>query len=502
MRLDLSQNLRQEMRLKLAPQIIQSIEILQLPLLELSNRIDQELLENPLLEVAEPISEEMEGPEAPEGEATQGDDGDPVDASDDAEEVDELAEKLEVDPDPMAEEDYGAIADLILPEDMAPTTHRPTAAGEKDAKLAAIENSPAPDITLEEHLRRQIAYADPEPLLRAVCESIVANLDWRGYLVYPLEDLAAAIEDYDVSPEQAEEALHLVQQFEPPGVAARDIGECLLLQLDKRREEYDLLRRIIESHLDDIVKNRYPNVVKALGCSMAELKQAIEQIGRLNPIPGALFGEDTAPHVIPDLRVELVEGEYRVILEETALPSLRICSYYARRLQEKNLDPKTAQYLREKLQNARWLIDAIQQRRSTLFNITSAIVKAQKGFLDRGTMHLRPLKMQEIADDVGVHVSTVSRAIAGKYVQTPRGIYSLKRFFTGGLDTHDGGVESWEVVRQKLLNVIENEDKSNPMSDEQVADQLAAQGVEIARRTVSKYRKLLGIPSSRQRREY
>ena len=293
-----------------------------------------------------------------------------------------------------------------------------------------------------------------------------------------------------------------MQGLEPPGVAARSLEECLLLQLDERSPDYPFLRRLIADHFQDILKNRYPGITRALGCSMDELKAAIEQIGALNPIPGALFGEEPAPHVVPDLRVELVDGQYRVILEDADLPPLRIAGYYARRLQQKGLDAKTQAYLRDKLQSARWLIDAIQQRRSTIFNITSAIVDEQKGFFDKGPMSLKPLKMQDIADTVGVHVSTVSRALAGKYVQTPRGVYSLKHFFTGGVEKENGEVESWEVVRQKLLHVVENEDKSSPLSDEEVAAELAKQGIEIARRTVSKYRKVLGIPSSRRRKEY
>jgi RNA polymerase sigma-54 factor len=205
---------------------------------------------------------------------------------------------------------------------------------------------------------------------------------------------------------------------------------------------------------------------------------------------------------VPDLRVELVDGEYRVMLEDADLPPLRIAGHYARRLQQKGLDSRTQGYLRDKLQSARWLIDAIQQRRSTIYNIASAIVEEQKGFFDKGPMALKPLKMQEIADRVGVHVSTVSRALAGKYVQTPRGVYSLKHFFTGGVEKEDGEVESWEVVRQKLLQVVGNEDKAEPLSDEQIAAELSRQGIDIARRTVSKYRKVLGIPSARQRKEY
>jgi len=476
------------MRLKLAPQIIQSIEILQLPLLELRDRIDQELLENPILETApEEETEEQTEEQTEETDAT--------------EPVEEPTEEPEQEPEPMETEDYDALAELVPSYDDIGPSSRSHSSQDRDAKLAALENSPAPDITLEDHLREQLALFDLDPQVMEICEFIIASLDWRGYLQYPLEDIVSSMET-DVTLEQVEDALGIVQQLEPPGVGARDVTECLLLQLDEREPDADFLRRLITDCFQDIVKNRYPKVAKALDCTIEDLKDAVERIGKLNPIPGALFGEEAAPHVIPDVRVELVEGEYRVVLEDSALPSLRICSYYARRLQQKDLDPKTEAYLKDKLQSARWLMDAIQQRRSTVYNITEAIVEKQKEFLQKGPMYLKPLKMQDIADEVGVHVSTVSRALSGKYIQTPRGVYSLKRFFTGGVEKGDGEVESWEVVRQKLLQIIESEDKSKPLSDEEIASRLGDQGIDIARRTVSKYRKLLNIPSSRQRREY
>ena len=494
MRLEASLQARQEMRLRLAPQIIQSIEILQLTLLELRDRIDQELLENPLLEVTASAEEPTEGPEA-EGEEQA------VQDPEEVEPVEAVKEEPEVEAEPLEEEDYEAVEEYITEDETEDWRRRRPSSDEEDGKRAALENSPAPDISLAEHLRRQLALFEVDALTREIAENIAENLDWRGYLEHPLQDVAASMGG-NITVEQAEQALKLVQELEPPGVGARNLEECLLLQLDERAPDHALLSRLIREHFDDILKNRYPKVAKEVGCTMEELKAAVEHIGKLNPIPGALFGEEPAPHVVPDLRVELVGGEYRVMVEDSNLPSLRICNYYARRLQEKNLDPQTEAYLKDKLQGARWIIDAIQQRRSTLYNITSSIVEAQDEFLDKGPTHLKPLKMQDIADRVGVHVSTVSRAMAGKYIQTPRGVYSLKYFFTGGVEKQDGEMESWEVVRQKLIQVIANEDKSRPLSDEEMAAELGKQGIDIARRTVSKYRKVLKIASSRRRKQY
>jgi len=488
MRMEASLQARQEMRMRLAPQIIQSIEILQLPLLELRQRIDQELLENPLLELSAPSEEEQEG-EEPEVSAVEPPREEPVkeavaeekDQGEQFEWLDELTEDY-------AESDWGRSYRSYVSED-------------RDAKQEAFENSPAPDPTLQEHLEGQLAYCDLDKTTREICRNIIANLDSHGYLAYPLEEIVASM-DIKVTPEQAAEALKVVQGLEPRGVGARNLQECLILQLDPREPDYDFLRRLISEHFEDILRNRYPRVAQQMGCTVAELKAAVEKVGRLNPSPGSLFTKAPAPHVIPDLRVEEVDGEYVVLLEDSWLPSLRISPYYVQRLRSKGLDPQVRSYLRKKLQSAQGLVSAIEQRRSTLYNVATEILKAQKEFFEKGSLHLKPLKMQEVADRVGVHVSTVSRAISDKYVQTPHGIYSLKHLFTGGLQKADGELESWEVVRQKLLSVVVGEDKSSPLSDQDIADALKKEGIDIARRTVSKYRKVLKIPSSRLRKRY
>jgi RNA polymerase sigma-54 factor len=479
------------MHMKLAPQVIQSIEILQLPMVELKQRIEEELMENPMLE--EEVSEKGE-----EGEKTE---------SLENSEVEEPTEDVVDDVSVKGEEDaeqFDRLDDLAsyYEEHSAGPPKVPAAApGEKDAKLEAFDNSPAPDPTLEEHLLGQLAYQDIDEKLDGLCKNIIANLDERGYLAYPLEDIVKSMGD-DVSLEDAERALKIVQGFEPPGVAARDIQECLLLQLDERGEDYDFVASIIRDYFDDVLNNRLPKIAQKTGRGIEEVSEAVEKIGKLNPRPGALFSNLSTPHIMPDLRIEERDGKYDIVLEETWLPSLRICAYYARKLQQEDLDEKTREYLRKKLQAARGIISAIEQRRATLESVTREIVRAQEEFFRKGEMYFKPLKMQDVADSVGVHVSTVSRAIAGKYAQTPQGIYSLKHFFTGGVRKDDGDMESWEVVRHKLQQIVANEDKSKPLSDEAIAEKLNEEGIDIARRTVSKYRKSLNIPSSRMRKEY
>ena len=513
MRMEASLQMRQEMRMRLAPQIIQSIEILQLPLIELRQRVDQELLENPLLEQGDPAEvTEAAQAETPETSAAEAP-------------TEETVEEVTVGPEnePEQFERFEDMANYYA-DSGGDGRFRVVSTDANDARHEAYENSPAPEMTLSEFLLRQLAYLELEDTIRQICENIVSNLDNRGYLAAeaaeavqaktpetsaaeapteagPLEQIVSSM-GIPVSPEQAQEALAIVQGLDPPGVGARNLQECLILQLDHRQADYDLLRRLITGHFEDIFKNRYPKLARETGLTIDEINAAVEKIGKLDPLPGSLFDKPIAPHVMPDVIIEEMDGQYVVTLEDTWLPPLRVSAYYARRLQEENLDPKTREYLQKKLLSAQGLIAAIQQRRSTVYNVVSEIMKVQKGFLDRGRLHLKPLRMQDVADKVGVHVSTISRAIAEKYAQTPRGIFPLKYFFTGGLAKDGGGTESWEVVRQKLLSLVANEDKNNPMSDEQLANELIKQGINIARRTVSKYRKTLKVPPSRLRRHY
>ena len=245
-------------------------------------------------------------------------------------------------------------------------------------------------------------------------------------------------------------------------------------------------------------------MAKKLGVDIEDVKAAVEEISHLNPKPGASITNEVVPYIVPDVQIVLDEehDEYRVIIRDERTPRLHISAMYRRMLRDRKADPKTREFLARNVRSARWLIEAIEQRRSTLSNVAGSIVKFQRPFLDHGPDHIQPLKMQQVADDVGLHVGTVSRAVDDKYADTPWGIFALRGFFTGGTETADGETIAWNNVRTRLKQMVDAEDKSKPLSDEEIVEQLKAEGIDLARRTVAKYRKVLGIPSSRRRKQF
>jgi RNA polymerase sigma-54 factor len=277
--------------------------------------------------------------------------------------------------------------------------------------------------------------------------------------------------------------------------------ECLLIQIgDDPSVAFE--RMLVERYLDDLKMNRLPRIAKETGRSIEEIKDALAFISSLNPHPGAFFSGAQPQYVIPDVVCELVDGKYEIRLEDSYIPRIHISPRYRKMLEEQKSNPAVRDYIKKKIEAAKWLIESIEQRQNTLYKIAKEIVDYQKSFLDHGIDFLKPLKMQYIADRVGVHVSTVSRAISDKYMQTPRGIYPLKFFFTGGTINAEGEMESILAVKQKVRDIVDQEDKRNPLSDEDIALKLRAMGYDIARRTVTKYRKQMAILSSRQRRSY
>jgi RNA polymerase sigma-54 factor len=462
--------------------MIQSMEILQLPIMALQERIEQELSENPMLvDLRESSPSEADPDETPAPAAAE------TEADSEPSEFDSLIN---------LDENWSEIYEE------GPRRSRAALSEDSDRKQDAMQNMASRPRSFHDDLIDQLSFFDCEATVRALAEYIIYNLDEKGYFRLPLHDVIRDLNGA-ATIEQAEEALRLVQRLDPPGVGARDLRECLLLQLTPDMPCYDVLYTLISEHLDDLEHNRLPAIEKKTAIPLEKIKEAIEHLRRLNFRPGASFVTDNAHYVVPDLIVEHNDqGGYDVRLVDENTPLLAISRFYQKQLRNKQTDSQTREYIQKRIQSARWLIESIEQRRNTLLKVARAIIDHQKEFLDKGPEYIEPLKMQQIADRVGVHVTTVSRAVDDKWVQTPRGIFPLKRFFGGGTTTSDGEEIAWDTIKQKLLEVIAKEDKQNPLSDEEIVEEMGRQGVKVARRTVTKYRTNLLIPCSRQRRQF
>jgi RNA polymerase sigma-54 factor len=373
---------------------------------------------------------------------------------------------------------------------------------EGDRKHDAMANMLARPQSLQDYLRDQLGWWEPDENVRAAAERIIYNLDTNGYLQGRLEDLV----DPEWGPdglERLQKALTLVQKLDPPGVGARNLRECLLLQLMPGMHCYDQLRTLIAGHLEDLEHNRLPVIQRKTGYSLELIQESLGELRKLNPKPGADFTEVHAPTVTPDVFLDVVEGgQYKVRLEDGRTPGLFVSPYYRKLIQQGTATDAEKDWIKRKLNSAQWLIESIEQRRNTLTRVAQAIVDHQTEFLNKGPEAIEPLKMQQIADKVGVHVTTVSRAVDDKWIQTPRGIFPLKRFFGGGTTSADGDEVAWDTVRLKLQDIIDHEDKHRPFSDDELVKEVEKHGLKVARRTVTKYRKAMKIPSSRQRRAW
>jgi RNA polymerase sigma-54 factor len=477
MRLGLTQSLRAEQRLVQSPQMIQAMQILQTPLLELKDQVEQELQENVFLEVREP------GAEAEDSAAAQIADPQPS-----------LDEKLE--------RQFSAELEQLEKRTERIPNRVSSGASEEESErwMEMLNNQPDAGESLADHLLEQARLLDPRPELFAVVEHVIYSLDDNGRLVDSAEVIAR---DLVVPITLAEAAIEIVRDFEPAGIAAKDLRDCLLMQLDRMSYVRPLTFDLVDRHLDDLAMNRLPKIAKETGATIAEIQESWEFIKyQLNPHPGAFFHPSKNASVTPDVVVEEVDGKYEVRTERGQIPELGISPVYRNLLKEARSDPKVYEYLRRKIDSAKWFIEAIHQRQNTIHRIASEIVRKQEGFLRRGVRALQPLKMQEVADVVGVHISTVSRAISGKYIETPQGIFDLKRFFSGGTVTDSGDMMSQQAVKDSLREIVEKEDKANPRSDDQLVEELGQRGIHIARRTVTKYRKALGIESSSRRKVF
>ncbi len=373
-------------------------------------------------------------------------------------------------------------------------------ADEEDKKLEALANTPGRGTSLAEHLMMQVRTQESDPALLRVIEHVVFSLDEDGRLRETAEQIAQQLA---VPLPLAEEAVEVVRDLEPTGVGARDLRDCLLMQLDHMGFVRPLTRRIVEQHLDDLAMNKLPKIAKETGASIEEVKESWEFLRvHCNPHPGAEFGGPPPSGVVPDVVIEEIDGRFDVKTQRGSLPDLAISPIYRNLLQEARNDPKVYEYLRRKIEAAKWFIEAVHQRQNTIERVATEIVRRQEGFLRHGVQHLKPMKMQDIADAVHVHISTVSRAASGKYIQTPQGIFDMKRFFSGGTMSDAGDMVSQQAVKDTLRQIVDAEDKDAPLSDDQLVEELGKRGVHIARRTVTKYRKALGIDSSTRRKHF
>ncbi len=492
MRLDASQYMRMDQRMKLAPRMIQSMEILQLPLMALEERIEKELEANPVLE------RHTSDNDAPDMTAVA---GMPKEAVTPPEAQNGEAEKPEI-------SDREIEQFLSDQTDWSNRGSRMRSSGERDAKMDAMANTAARGASLQEELTRQWDLVEVEDRIRRAGYVLIDWVTDDGYIRDPMEKITEHL-PAGLTPQDINDAIPILQQrLEPVGICARSVQECLLLQIDamERDKGLDLTvpRILVTTYLHDLEMNRLPQIARKSGFTIDQINHGKEFLRHLNPRPGSLLGESRVPTVTPDAIVERNEetGEYTARLTEEYAPRLYINEAYKRMAKVKSVDGKTREFIANNIRNARWLIESIEQRRNTLLRVLRVVVEAQKEFLEHGPQFMKPLPMIGVADQLGIHVGTVSRAVAEKYIQTPRGIFPLRMFFTGGTENAEGEAMSWDAVKAKLGEIIANEDKANPLSDDEIVIKLKEQGIELARRTVAKYRKIGGIPPARRRKTF
>lgn len=443
--------IEQTQKLALTPELIQAIQILQFNNQELDGYVQEQLLINPVLESVEPSN-------------------------------DKSSEDFEL-PDP--ERLYSNYRGEFSRE---------------DRKEYPFEQYAVSDVTLVEHLMFQLQFVPLGSEYKKIGKYIIETLDDNGYLTQSRQELA---ESLNVTVADIETILDVIHTFEPVGVGAADLKECLIIQLEAGGRLTDLKETVICSYLEDIAANKLAAIAKKLGTDPEEIQRIADEIRTLDPKPGRAFAaQDETKYITPDVFVEKEDDEYHVIINESSVPHLMVSSYYRKVLKESESDKNLAEYLNERINTANWLIKSIEQRKQTIYNVVSAVVKYQRDFFEYGEKHIKPLTLKQIAEDVGIHESTVSRSINSKYMQSPRGVFEIKYFFTSGVKADDGEGVSSNAVKSIIKDMIENEDTKKPYSDQDMVNSMQENGINISRRTVAKYREEMGIPSSQKRKRY
>ena len=480
MKFETRQTHQTSQQLKLAPRIIQSMEILQLPIPALEEKIAQELESNFALELDEPEPQD--------------------DVQDEANEEDSEFSRLDA-----FEQESGAAFNDSPPA-------QATVNSDRDPKLDAFSNIRARNKSLLESLLQQWSFAEVSGYISDIGTQLIHEIDADGFITQQDEFLLKQITEalnVEVSKTQLQESFAALHHWlDPPGIAARSLQESLLIQIDTFRQDdaqgWDDVRLLVEQHLEDLIDNRIPKIAQATSLSINRIKTAISRMHELTLSPASLIATERVLPVIPDAMIEFDDStdSYIVGIKEGNLPPLRISKAVEPLLKESKGDEETCQFIQRNVNAARWIIEAVSQRKNTLFRVAEVVAKKQRDFFDQGDAYLRPLPMIEVADMLGIHVATVSRAVADKWVQTPRGIYPLRKFFSSGTGSANDGDMSWEAVKTRLQQIIDSEDTKKPYSDESLASKLRQQGIDIARRTVVKYRQQLGIPAARLRKTF
>jgi RNA polymerase sigma-54 factor len=496
MRAGLSQSTSLRQELKINPRLYQAMDLLYMPLLDLQQHLKQELLVNPFLELVEP--EEDEGEE----ERADGEEG-PVDLAEAETEPQAEAEK---------ERDDSIDWEEILLDGFD------TAGGMREERedREFFEAVPVERRDLDDHLRDQITLLELTPRQLLLADEFAGNVNEDGYLACPLEEIQTSINDLVAQAaeregfegelplytlEECEEMLAIIQGLDPSGVGARDLRECLLLQLRDVGSTDSLQYRLVHDAFDELIAHRWSEISKRFGISPSDVQRAADEIAKLDPKPGLRYADSSDGYIVPDMVVEKIDGLYRVFVNDANLPRLKLSRAYQEIARDKKkFDGENKEFISSKLNSANWMIQAIEQRRQTMLKVMNYIVERQRDFLEKGVQYLKPLTLREVADVIGMHESTVSRVTNEKFVQTPRGVLPLKFFFSSGLSTTGGEDVSARGIRDQIEKLVANEDPRNPLTDQAIVNILRDGGVHIARRTVAKYRDQLGVLSARMRK--
>jgi len=490
--------LEQKLRLKLAqrlvmtPSLQQAIKLLQLSRLELEETLAQEILENPVLDVEDSPEDVSAETEEAAGDETS------------------VSPTAEDDPLPTAEETYDDIDVEAFFSDYLGDgrSEGPSMAAPSLEHDSRLENVVSATGGLSEYLQWQLHLLDLRPRIIEICEFIIGNLDEDGFLRANEEEIMRGT---GCDRDGVVEALAVVRSLDPPGIAAESLQECLVAQIEHVMmdaaengddEIYQKAHLIVIEHWEELLHQKWDAVAGFLGFSeVAEIKPVLDVIQGLELKPGRIFRQDNNQYIEPDVFVRKLEDEYTITLNDDGLPRLRINSRYQRMLEGKNLDPKANEFLRDKMRSAMWLMKSIDQRQRTIFKVAQSIVSFQKDFLDQGIEHLRPMVLRQVAEDIGMHESTISRVVSNKYMYTPRGLFPMKYFFHSGVDSARGENVSSMVVKERIRKVVEAEDPARPLSDSKIMRMLQKEGIRLARRTVAKYREELMIASSDKRKK-